>query len=144
MISIILTEDNEDDRAFFEEALKEIDIPVELLMLENGDALMANLIETVTISPPPHVIFLDLNMPKKNGFECIKEIKEIPKLKDIPIVIFSTSRNKPDIDKTFDLGANCYIRKPATHKDLKQLISSALSLNLWDDNKQLAKEKFVL
>lgn len=144
MISIILTEDDADDQDFFQDALKDINIPAELLIVHDGAELITTLVETVTEPPPPHLIFLDLNMPRKNGFECIKEIRENPKLKKIPIVVFTTTDNKTEVEKTFNLGANCFIQKPTSHRDLIQLINSALKLKLWETNSRLSKEKYVL
>ena len=144
MQNIFLADDDADDRDFFANALKEINVQTELATACDGIELMTTLAETVTDPPPPHVIFLDLNMPRKNGFECLREIREAPKLKNIPIVIFSTSFNEHEIDKTFSLGANCYICKPNTHQKLKQVIEKVLALNLWENNLRLTREKFVL
>ena len=141
---IILADDDADDRDFFADALNEISVQTELTTANDGIELMTALEETVTEPPPPHVIFLDLNMPRKNGFECLKEIRDTQKLKNIPVVIFSTSSNENIIDTTFSLGANCYICKPNTHQLLKQVIEKVLALNLWENNLRLPKEKFVL
>lgn len=144
MITIYLTDDDADDRDFFEEALKELNIETELTITNDGTALMTTLADSAVEPPPPHVIFLDLNMPGKNGFECLKEIRTSPKLKNIPVIIFSTSANAYEIDKSYSMGANCYIRKPNSHKLLKQTIEAALSLDLWTKNTQLAKDNFLL
>jgi CheY-like chemotaxis protein len=144
MISIILTEDNEDDRDFFVSALEDLNLPIELISTNDGVELMTTLRETVTEPPPPHVIFLDLNLPRKNGYECIREIRETTKLKDIPIVVISTTDSTNEVEKTYNQGANCYIKKPISHIDLKLMIEKALSLKLWDTRQQLTKEQFVL
>jgi CheY-like chemotaxis protein len=144
MISIILTEDNEDDRDFFVSALEDLNLPIELISTNDGVELMTTLMETVTEPPPPHVIFLDLNLPRKNGYECIREIRETTKLKDIPIVVISTTDSTNEVEKTYNQGANCYIKKPISHIDLKLMIEKALSLKLWDTRQQLTKEQFVL
>jgi CheY-like chemotaxis protein len=144
MISIILTEDNADDIDFFNEAIREIEIPIEILSCRNGAELMTILAKQALPPLTPNVIFLDLRMPKKNGFECLKEIRETHEWKELPVVIFATSTDAIEIEKTYKLGANCYIPKPTTHLDLKQLIEAALSLKLWETNHQLPKEQFVL
>ncbi len=141
--NIFLADDDADDLLFFEDALKEIAIPSQLTISHNGLELMSNL-ETLTAHPPPDVIFLDLNMPFKNGFECLKEIRETPKLKDIPVVIFSTSNNESTVSKTYSLGANCYCCKPNSHKTLIKTIESVLALDLWKQNQQLPRDQFVL
>ncbi len=144
MKTIFLADDDDDDREFFEEALKEINIQTELTIVKDGAELMNTLSETVSDPPPPHVIFLDLNMPRKNGIECLKEIRETPKLKNIPVVIFSTSAYPNAVETTYTLGANCYICKPNSHQLLKKTIETVLSLNFWEKNQQLPKEKFLL
>ena len=141
---IYLADDDADDREFFEEALKEVSIATELTTTIDGVELMTTLEKAVIGPPPPHVIFLDLNMPRKNGFECLEEIREHPKLKNIPIVIFSTTANENSIQKTYLLGANCYIRKPHSHQLLKKAIETVLALDFGVQNPRLSKERFVL
>jgi len=143
MKNIFLAEDDADDRMFFEDALKAINIPSQLTLSSNGLELMRNL-ETLTAHPPPHVIFLDLNMPLKNGIECLKEIRETPKLKDIPVVVYSTTANESTVEKTYSLGANCYFRKPSSHQSLIKAIEAVLGLELWGQNQRLPRDKFVL
>jgi len=70
----------------------------------------------------PNLILLDLNMPRKNGFDVLKEIKENDQLKKIPIIIFTTSKTARDIDKAYELGANCYISKPQTVEEWTEII----------------------
>lgn len=143
MKNIFLAEDDADDRMFFEDALKEINIPSQLTLSSNGLELMINL-ETLTAHPPPDVIFLDLNMPFKSGIECLKEIRDTPKLKDIPVVIFSTTANPNAVEATYSLGANCYLRKPNSHQLLIKTIETVLKLDLWEQNQQPPRDKFVL
>src|SRR6187402_3499713 len=90
--NIILTDDDADDCSLFSEALREIYADISLTIINDGVSLMKKLDHTVP--PPPEVIFLDLNMPLKNGLECLQEIRNTPKLSDIPVVIYSTSSNK--------------------------------------------------
>jgi CheY-like chemotaxis protein len=143
MKNIFLAEDDADDRMFFEDALKAIKIPSQLTLSSNGLELISNL-ETLTAHPPPDVIFLDLNMPFKSGIECLKEIRETPKLKDIPVVIFSTTANLNAVESTYSLGANAYFCKPNSHQLLIKTIEAVLKLNLWEQNQQLPRDKFVL
>ncbi len=144
MKTIFLADDDADDREFFEEALKEIDIQTTLTTVKDGAELMTVLVDNLLDPPPPHVIFLDLNMPRKNGIECLKEIRETPRLKNIPVVIFSTSAYPNAIETTYSLGANCYICKPNSHQLLKKTIETVLSHNFWERNQQLPKDKFLL
>ena len=144
MNNIFLADDDADDRAFFADALKEVNIQTELTTTSDGIELMTTLDESVTVPPPPHVIFLDLNMPRKNGYECLKEIRQTSKLKDIPVVIFSTSDNAHAIETTYKLGANCYVLKPNSHELLIRCIETVLGLDLWKHNRQLPKQEFVI
>lgn len=142
--NIILADDDADDCEFFEEALKEVSSETELTITRDGVELMNTLYEIVTEPPPPDMIFLDLNMPRKNGFECLTEIRETPRWKNIPVVIFSTSANVDTIERAYSLGANCYIRKPGSHQLLKRAIETALAYDFWGNGERLPKEKFVL
>jgi CheY-like chemotaxis protein len=144
MKQIILADDDADDREFFEDALNDLDTDTTLTTAKDGVDLMTTLATMIVKPPPPHVIFLDLNMPYKNGFECLKEIRETPKFKDIPVVVLSTSVQEKNVETTYALGANCYVCKPTSHELLKKTIKKILSLELWQDNRQLPKEKFVI
>ncbi len=142
MKNIFLADDDADDRMFFEDALKKVAISTQLTVSNDGLELMNNL-ETIMEPPPPDVIFLDLNMPRKNGFQCLEEIKNIHKLKDIPIVIFSTTTNEDAVNKTYQHGANHYICKPHSFELLVKAIETVLKLEMWQ-KPQPPKEKFVL
>ncbi|MES2559197.1 MAG: response regulator [Bacteroidota bacterium] len=140
--NIFLAEDDADDRMFFEDALKQVAITTHLTLANDGLELMSNL-ETVTEPPPPDVIFLDLNMPRKNGFQCLEEIRNTHKLKDIPVVIFSTTDNEDAVNRTYQQGANHYICKPRSFELLVEAIETVLTLEMWQ-KPQPPKEKFVL
>ena len=139
---IFLAEDDADDRMFFEDVLKEVSVDTNLVMADDGVELMNVLGETVP--PPPDMIFLDLNMPRKNGFECLKEIRETAKLREIPVIIFSTSDNAQAIDKTYSLGANFYMQKPRSFALLKKAIETILTKNMESGGTQVSKEKYLL
>ena len=125
-LNILLAEDDQDDRDFFDEALKEILIPVHLTTVYDGEQLMNYLYKNS--KQLPNVIFLDLNMPRKNGFECLCEIKENEKLKDIPVVVFSTSYprdikyEEEMINRLLKIGAQDFIRKSDNLAQLKEFI----------------------
>jgi CheY-like chemotaxis protein len=138
--NIFLADDDADDRMFFEDALKKVTIPTQLTLSNDGLELMSNL---ETVIEPPDVIFLDLNMPRKNGFQCLEEIRNTPKLKDIPIVIFSTTAHDDAINKTYQYGANYYVCKPHSFELLVKAIETVLTLEMWLQP-QPPKEKFVL
>jgi len=138
---IFLADDDEDDCVLFQEALEELDRNTELIVSKDGEQLMKNFDEKVP--PPPHVLFLDLNMPRKNGFECLKEMKRNEKLKDIPVVVFSTSGDKSSMETTFHDGAHYYIRKPGSFELLKKIIEKVLAQN-WNEYSPRQFDTFML
>ncbi len=140
--NIFLADDDADDCIMFNDALKELEFKTYLTITKNGVELLSTLEETVP--PPPYVIFLDLNMPRKNGFESLKEIRKTGKLKDIPVVIFSTSSSNEIIDKTFHLGANYFICKPPSFFLLAKSIEKVLNLNTEQLQQQPERKQFVL
>ncbi|MNE69045.1 Response regulator rcp1 [compost metagenome] len=139
--NIFLADDDEDDRLFFEEALKEICIDAILTVAEDGDELMEILYRPPV--PLPDVIFLDLNMPKKNGFECLAEIKNNGNLKDLPIIIFTTSLQEESVSKVYSQGANYYVRKPTDYRQLKIIMRKILSIDWFKEVLQPEKERFI-
>ena len=143
MKNIFLAEDDADDRMFFEDALNEVDIPTQLTISNNGLELMSNL-DILTVHPPPDVIFLDLNMPFKNGLECLKEMKNEEKLKDIFVAIYSTSDHENDVDETFKNGANIYITKPNDFSKLKQVLEKAVTTASQYRDSIMKRENFLL
>ena len=125
-LNLLLADDDIDDRLFFKEALKELPVSTHLATVHDGEQLMHLLLkETYEL---PHVLFLDLNMPRKNGFECLSEIKLNKKLKQLPVIIFSTSLDQEVLNLLYKNGAQYYIRKPAKFSQLKQIIEQTLTL----------------
>ena len=138
MKNIFLADDDADDRMFFEDALRQLPIPTQLTLSNDGLELMSRL-ETVV----PDAIFLDLNMPRKNGFQCLEEIRNTPKLKDIPIIILSTTADDDAVNKTYLLGANYYICKPYSFELLVKSIETVLGLEILREP-QPSRKKFII
>ena len=143
-MNIFIADDDTDDCSFFEEALQDLSVDTQLTIVNDGEELMTKLDEIVTEPPPPHVIFLDLNMPRKNGYESLDEIRQNPRFQSIPVVIFSTSDSHEAVDKTYNQGANYYIRKPNSHAALKKVIYTVLKLDLWKQSVRTPRSKFLL
>ncbi len=141
-ISIVLADDDEDDRFFFGDALREITIPTLLTTVDDGVQLMRLL--TQEEMELPHVLFLDINMPFKNGFDCLDEIKNSEKLIKLPVIIFSTCFDKEVIEQLHDRGANYFMRKPSGFLRLKEIIERSLTLLLTKGLEQPPKDRFVL
>ncbi|WP_142784816.1 response regulator [Changchengzhania lutea] len=141
-IKVILADDDEDDRLFFTDAFDELKITTKVNTFNDGVYLMDYLNGDDVVLP--HVLFLDLNMPRKNGIECLKEIKDNPKFNDISVAIYSTSASEEDIEKTFVLGANIYIKKPSDFKTLKKVLSEVVTINWQYHTNGLNKDNFLL
>ena len=141
-IYIILADDDDDDRLFFTDAFGELKINTKVDTFSDGVELMNYLNKEDALLP--NVLFLDLNMPKKTGIECLNEIKANSKMSEIAIVIYSTSASEEDIEKTFVMGANIYIKKPDSFKKLKQVLSEVVSINWQYHTNSLNKDNFLL
>ncbi|HTA61179.1 MAG TPA: response regulator [Bacteroidia bacterium] len=140
--NILLADDDVDDHTFFKEALKDFSLPTNLTWVHNGDELMQLL--TNQANTLPNVLFMDLNMPRKNGFECLSEIKLNDKLKNLPIIIYSTSFHKVIADKLHKNGANYYISKPTEISELKTAVQKMITLIIEENISQPTIEDFVL
>ena len=140
-INIALADDDEDDRFFFTEAFEDLRIKNRVSTFKDGIELMDFLKESSLL---PDLLFLDLNMPKKSGIECLKEIKANDKYKDVVIAIYSTSSSEEDVENTFVLGANIYIKKPNDFEKLKKVLSQVVTTNWQYETSGLNKENFLL
>lgn len=124
---ILLADDDEDDRAFFSEAILELKMDNKLTLFKDGKGLMDYLVDPD--SKLPHILFLDLNMPGKTGIDCLKEIRANTRFKDVSVAIYSTSSSEKDIEDTFIEGANIYIKKPNDFSMLKKVIKEVINMN---------------
>lgn len=144
-INILLADDDKDDCFMFEEVLSELSIPTKLTTVSNGEQLCQLLDENEGYIPD--ILFLDLNMPRKNGFECLEEIRNTDKFKSLPIIIFSTSIDEVIADRLYKSGAHFYICKPPEYLLLKDVIHQALQLTSNKNNlplEQTSRDKFVI
>jgi len=141
-LHILLADDDENDRQLFKEAFEELNIKTIVRTVNNGIQLMQWLNrKNIRL---PDLLFLDLNMPRKNGLECLKDIKSNKKLKDISISIYSTSDNEIDIEETFLNGANAYITKPNNFNKLKQVLEKAVMKTFQYQDQSMKRENFLL
>lgn len=138
---ILIADDDEDDRIFFNDAINALKMETDVLTVNDGSQLLDYLKNPNTIVP--HIVFLDLNMPCKTGFDCLKEIREDSKFKDLTVAIYSTSGSEEDIENTFVGGANIYIRKPSDFETLKKVLSEVLNINWQYHTSGLNKETFL-
>ena len=139
---IFLADDDLDDCLLFEDALKEVNASVKLTTANDGVELL-DMLQT-EVPPVPDIIFLDLNMPRKNGLECLEQIRREDAYKDIPVVIFSTSAQPETVAKVYEQGADFYIRKPGSFFKLKQAIIQMLAVNWNERTGQASRDDFFL
>lgn len=126
-IVILMADDDADDRLLAKDALSECHMAGDLHVVENGEELLDYLrctgrYASQAEAPRPGLILLDLNMPRKDGREALKEIKSDPGLRKIPVVVFTTSRAETDIARIYELGANSFISKPVSFDALVEVM----------------------
>jgi CheY-like chemotaxis protein len=141
-LNILLADDDKDDRFFFSLALEALTIPTKLVTVFDGEKLMEYLSENT--HQLPDVIFLDLNMPRKNGFECLLEIKSNEKLKQLFVIIFSTSFEQDVVNLLYKNGAQYYIRKPSDFLQFKKIIQQTFELITQEKMQNTSRENFML
>jgi CheY-like chemotaxis protein len=128
-ITILMAEDDADDRAMAQEALEESRLRNDLRFVEDGEELLDYLLRrgrygSPADAPRPGLILLDLNMPRMDGREALRAIKLDPTLRQIPVVVLTTSKAEEDIFRSYDLGASSFITKPVTFEALVDTIKT--------------------
>ena len=135
--NIILAEDDIDDQNIFQIALQEIDASVDTQFVSNGRELLQLLQKTT-----PDLLFLDLEMPYKNGLECLLEIKGDPQLEKIPVIVFSSTTRPSNIQTAYEMGAHLFFIKPPVYSDYLSSIKAIFKLN-WDEP-DLVREQYCI
>jgi CheY-like chemotaxis protein len=125
---ILLVDDDDDDVELFCMALRDVDEHIECMTAHNGEEAMVLLRSKST--PKPELIFLDMNMPRMNGRQCLANLKTDTELCDIPVVMYSTSKMEEDIDELLKLGATYFLTKPTALNELKGEIAFIL-VSFW-------------
>jgi CheY-like chemotaxis protein len=134
---VLIAEDDADDRELILDALKTARPAVSLEFVLDGQELLDYLRqsgnETSSSAPPRHpaIILLDLNMPRKDGYEALAELKSDPTLRPIPVIVLTTSRDEHDVRTTYDLGASSFITKPTTDTELVEAMDTLAEYWLW-------------
>ena len=139
---VLLADDDQDDRLFFSDAFSDLALKIKLKMVNDGEELMKYL-KTPNIILPS-VVFLDLNMPRKNGIDCLKEIRNNDTLKNLSVAIYSTSTNEKDIEETLANGANVYIAKPSNFTKLQELLERILETNWQFHTARLNRDNYFI
>lgn len=140
-LNIMLADDDKDDRFFFDMVLKDLAIHTTLVTMEDG-AMLMNYLEENTKNLPD-VLFLDLNMPKKNGTECLMEIKQNEQLKKIPVIIYSTSYLEDMADDLYNKGAHYYLRK-TNLAEIEKILLNVLNLLIIKKFERPPRNEFIL
>ncbi len=141
-LHLLLADDDIDDCDFFKDAIDELSATLKLTIVNNGVELMEFLIENPDNTPD--LIFLDLNMPKKSGLECMVEIKSSDSLSHIPIIIYSTSLDQMVVNSLYQMGAHHYIQKPAEFASIKSVIQKVVTLYSNPISQLRSRDHFVI
>ncbi|MBA4166218.1 MAG: response regulator [Chitinophagaceae bacterium] len=136
---ILFSDDDTDDALLFTQAADLITSPILLSFAEDGEQLMRYLSKEML----PDMIFLDLNMPVKNGIECLSEIRSDKKLDWLPVIVYTTSDNSRDIDTCFELKANLYVVKPTSFESIIKTLKKILTIDFKKQSPP-SKENFLL
>lgn len=127
-MTILIADDDADDRMFLEQALRSIGYSQDIRFVEDGEQLMDYLKQNGDYSadnaPWPNLIILDLNMPRKNGFQALEELKADARLRRLPVVVMTTSSADEDVLRTYNLGVNSYITKPFNFNRLIEMMGA--------------------
>lgn len=135
--SIFIADDDSDDLLLFRDALEKVDPAIKLENVSNGIALLSLLSHM-----SPDLLFLDLDMPGKNGLECLVEIRKNPSQDLLPIVVFSSTTRPANIETAYEMGADLFFIKPANFNDLIVSIKAILALN-WKDPSKIKEQYFI-
>jgi DNA-binding response OmpR family regulator len=136
---ILMADDDKDDFHILEEAVKGANEQVTVAYAANWMDLWRFLLKHV-----PDVIFLDLNMPVKDGFECLQLLRAERKYNKIPIIIYSSSTNRVDIDKSYNLGANYFVVKPNSVEEISKILQKITRMSKEQLQKQPSREEYVI
>jgi CheY-like chemotaxis protein len=127
-MTILIADDDADDRMFLEQAMRQNGYDQDIRFVEDGEELMEYLKRQGRYdeqnAPWPNMLILDLNMPRKNGFQALSEIKDDPKLRRLPVIVMTTSSADEDVVKTYNLGVNSFVTKPFNFNRLVEMVGT--------------------
>jgi CheY-like chemotaxis protein len=128
LMTILIADDDADDRMFLEQAMRQNGYDQDIRFVEDGEELMEYLKRQGRYdeqnAPWPNMLILDLNMPRKNGFQALSEIKDDPKLRRLPVIVMTTSSADEDVVKTYNLGVNSFVTKPFNFNRLVEMVGT--------------------
>lgn len=127
-MTILVADDDNDDRLFMEQALHQVGYKHAIAFVEDGEELMEYLHQRgrydESSAPWPNLLILDLNMPRKNGFQALQEIKANPDLRRLPVIVMTTSSADEDVIRTYNLGVNSFVTKPFNFSRLVEIVGT--------------------
>lgn len=141
LLHILLADDDEDDRFFFARAVKKLATPADFVCVEDGEKLMEYL--SANTDQLPDILFIDINMPRKYGYECLIEIKANDALKNLTVVLYSTVLQDSMADLLYKSGAHYYFRK-GDFPELVKSLEFILSMLVENDFRRPSREHFVV
>ena len=136
---VLYAEDDPDDSLIFEEAISKLNLEIKLAIVTDGVSVISHLQDKI-----PDIIFLDLNMPLKNGLECLHAIRNDVRLSHLPVIIYSTSSSVKDIEECFREGANFYVIKPFHFSDIIETLERIFGINWKLGVSKTPRQQFVL
>lgn len=139
--NIVLADDDEDDCLLFQDVILDLNIIATITLAENGEKLLQILQNNS--NEIPEVIFLDMNMPLRDGMECLKEIRKSPSLTNVPVVMLSTSSHSQTVEEAYNEGANLFIRKPDTFEKFRSILEYIFTMSP-EKLMGLQKEMFLI
>jgi len=141
LITILLADDDQDDRELFADIIHQVNGPVELILADSGNDLISKM--NSWKGNLPHLLFLDLNMPGKDGRICLSEMKMHKSFRDLRVIICSTSSSPDDINFAYEKGADLYIVKPAKFTTYFTVLKKVLNMFLNEKLPVKDRQKFV-
>ena len=138
-VHVLFADDDADESYLFKEALEHLSLNVTFTHVIDGNALL----EYLNTAQTPDLVFLDLNMPYKDGTEALEEIRKMPKFEKLPLIIYSTANNKGYIDACLAKGASRFVIKPTSFNGIMKVINAVLSIN-WKLNQIIRRDNFVI
>jgi CheY-like chemotaxis protein len=141
-LRLLLVDDDVDDCILFKDAIAETGLHATIEVAHEGEKIMQ--LFNTRAERLPHLIFLDLNMPKVSGADCLREIRRASYLNGIPVIIFTNSMNEWDIEETFSRGANLYIQKPTNYQSLVSILSKVLLLDWRKYTSERKRSSYVI
>jgi len=132
--NIVFAEDDEDDQFYFREVFREMDKNIHLVFVSNGHQLMHLLQNFI-----PDLVFLDLEMPYKNGLQCLVELRDNPLLNKLPVIVLSSTMKPSNIQTAYEMGANLFVHKSSRYSEYSECLNTIITMD-WDDPETIREQ----